>query len=175
MQAKKSKMFVYVKQFKRTHHLDNMQLAIILGFLLISTLASLWLPVYFASQALNGLWITKGSTSNKVKLTFDRCPDNMLAEGLEVVCNFLRFYLLYISQLPVTRLARGVCFFMALRFDGLFFYPAINSGDTLQTAAFARFETKMSCSATRCFGFATLLRPPICNPYFCKASWHQLA
>ena len=55
MQAKKSKMFVYVKQFKRTHHLDNMQLAIILGFLLISTLASLWLPVYFAGLALHGL------------------------------------------------------------------------------------------------------------------------
>ena len=55
MQAQKSKMFVYVKQFKRSHHLDNMQLAIILGFLLVSTLASLWLPIYFVSLALNGL------------------------------------------------------------------------------------------------------------------------
>ena len=55
MEAKKSKMFVYVKQFKKTHRLDNMQMAIILGFLLISTLASLWLPVYFAGLALHGL------------------------------------------------------------------------------------------------------------------------
>ena len=55
MEAKKSKMFVYVKQFKRTHRLDNTQLAIILGFLVISTLASLWLPIYFVSLAINGL------------------------------------------------------------------------------------------------------------------------
>jgi len=55
MQAKKSKMFVYVKQFRRSHNLDRTQVAIIVAFLLISTLASLWLPIYFAHQALSGL------------------------------------------------------------------------------------------------------------------------
>ena len=55
MEAKKSKTVMYVKQFMRSHNIDQMQLAIILSFLLISTMASLWLPVYFVGLALHGL------------------------------------------------------------------------------------------------------------------------
>ena len=54
MQAKKSKMFVYVKQFRRSHHLDRTQFAIMVGFLLISTLASLWLPFFIANLVIKG-------------------------------------------------------------------------------------------------------------------------
>jgi len=55
MLAKKSKTSLHLQQFMRSHNIDRTQLAIILGFLLVATLASLWLPAYFVGLVLNGL------------------------------------------------------------------------------------------------------------------------
>ncbi|HSJ88381.1 MAG TPA: hypothetical protein VK909_14310 [Anaerolineales bacterium] len=55
MEAKKSKQYLYLKQFMKSHNIDQTQLAIIFGFLVIATLASLWLPMYVASMILQGV------------------------------------------------------------------------------------------------------------------------
>lgn len=52
METIKSKMVLYVKRFMKSYHIDQMQMAIIFSFLLIATLASLWLPAYFVGLAL---------------------------------------------------------------------------------------------------------------------------
>jgi hypothetical protein len=52
MNVNKTNRFVYVKRYRRGRSQDRMQLSIMFGFLLISTLASLWLPIYFISLAV---------------------------------------------------------------------------------------------------------------------------
>jgi hypothetical protein len=52
MELKLSKRMVTIKWLGKSYRTDFMQLAIILGFLMIATLASLWLPIYFATRAL---------------------------------------------------------------------------------------------------------------------------
>ena len=52
MHVKFSKKLLHIKWFKGHRSTDRMQMAIIFSFLLISTLISLWLPIYFAMLAL---------------------------------------------------------------------------------------------------------------------------
>ena len=52
MEPKISKKIVSIKWLGKSYRTDFVQLAIILGFLLIATLASLWLPIYFVTMAL---------------------------------------------------------------------------------------------------------------------------
>jgi len=61
-------------------------------------------------------------------------------------------------------------FFLCRSLPGYFIRQSIRETTLSPTAALTRFETEMSGSATRDLGFTTPLRPPICNPYFCKAS-----
>lgn len=52
MEWKTSQRFVYAKRSRKSRNIDPTQMAIIAGCLLITSMASLWLPMYFASAAL---------------------------------------------------------------------------------------------------------------------------
>ena len=55
MYSKKSKKLVYVKWLRKGRAADPVQLAIMLGFIFITTLVSLWLPMYFTMVFLRDL------------------------------------------------------------------------------------------------------------------------
>jgi hypothetical protein len=52
MELKISKKFVSIKWLGWSLRTEPMQMAIIFGFILLTTLASLWMPIYFATKAL---------------------------------------------------------------------------------------------------------------------------
>ena len=52
MQLKFSKKLVRIKWLRGHHTADRVQMAIIFAFFLMSTLVSLWLPIYFGLLAL---------------------------------------------------------------------------------------------------------------------------